>query len=106
MASGLPIVLAASGEAASIVESAHAGIAVNPGDPHAIADAVKRISTNSALHAEYAARGREAAISLYDRGRITDGFIDFLESDLEHGRSWSPAPSPFSKAAAKGGRSG
>ena len=64
MAMGLPILLAAPmGEASRIVEAEHAGIAVPPEDPTSLAQAVRKLATDSAFRrvlAEIVARRRAA----------------------------------------------
>jgi glycosyltransferase involved in cell wall biosynthesis len=61
MAVGRPLIVAAAGEAARIVERAGAGIAVAPEDPAALASAVQWLAQHPAEAAEMGARGREFA---------------------------------------------
>jgi glycosyltransferase involved in cell wall biosynthesis len=58
MAAGRPIVLAASGEAARILERAHAGLAVPPEDPAALADAIRWLASHRGVASEMGDRGR------------------------------------------------
>jgi glycosyltransferase involved in cell wall biosynthesis len=58
MAVGRPIVLAAAGEAARLLERSGAGVVVSPEDPDALADAIRRL-----------ARGAEDAATMGRRGR-------------------------------------
>lgn len=44
MSAGRPIIIAVAGDAATLVEAANAGIAVPPGDPKALADAVLKMA--------------------------------------------------------------
>jgi len=87
MASATPVVLAAGGEAASIVQSAGAGIVVTPGDSAAIAAAVRSLAGDAVLRARCGARGRAAAVEHYDRELIAASFIRRLESDTAPGQS-------------------
>lgn len=89
MASATPVVLATHGEAASIIQSAGAGIAVAPGDSAGIASAVRRLASDATLRARCGARGRAAALEHYDRQIIAAAFISRLESDAAPGHSAS-----------------
>ncbi len=61
MAAGRPVVLAARGEAARLVESERCGIVVPPEDPRALAEALTALADNPARRAELGAAGRRAA---------------------------------------------
>lgn len=78
MAAGRPIVAAATGGAKSVIEAAHCGIVVGPGDAAAMADAVKEIAMNPLLQSEYGANARE-----YSQLHFTkESFLDNLEKEL------------------------
>ncbi len=72
MASGLPVVLAASGEAVGIVRGA--GIAVDPGDAAGVAGAVRRLAADEGLRRKLGAAGRHAVEERFDRQAIARGF--------------------------------
>jgi glycosyltransferase involved in cell wall biosynthesis len=61
MAAGRPVIVAAAGEAARILDSAHAGVAVPPEDPDALATAVRWLAEHRQEAAEMGARGSEFA---------------------------------------------
>lgn len=61
MAAGRPIILAAAGESARILERAGAGYAVEPERPEALAAAIRRLAADPADAAERGARGRAFA---------------------------------------------
>jgi glycosyltransferase involved in cell wall biosynthesis len=61
MASGKPVILAAAGEPARLLESARGGLAIPPEDPAALADAVRWLSEHPEEAAEMGAAGREFA---------------------------------------------
>lgn len=67
---GTPVVLSAAGEARRLVEAADAGLAVTPGDPRALADAIRRIVADPALRARFAASGRAFVAAHYDRAAV------------------------------------
>jgi colanic acid biosynthesis glycosyl transferase WcaI len=79
MASGRPSVLAASGEAADIVQRYEGGLVVEPGDVAGLIRAVKTIRSNPGLAATLGKNGRTAAVQHFDRARIADRFIQFLK---------------------------
>jgi glycosyltransferase involved in cell wall biosynthesis len=61
MATGRPVIVAAAGEAARLVESAGAGVVVAPEDPDALADAVRWVAGHPDEAAAMGARGRAFA---------------------------------------------
>ena len=61
MASGKPVILAAAGEPARLLNLARGGIAIPPEDPVALADAVRWLSEHPTEAAEMGAAGREFA---------------------------------------------
>jgi len=79
MALGRPVVLSAEGEAAEIVRSSEAGIVVSPGDACALAGALRYLATNGAERARMGEAGRRAVMASFDRKRILDNFVEFLE---------------------------
>jgi glycosyltransferase involved in cell wall biosynthesis len=60
MAAGRPLVLAAHGEAAALVEASGAGIVVPPEDASALAEALRALAADPALRARLGAAGRRA----------------------------------------------
>ena len=79
MGAGRPLVLVAGGEPADIVRRHGCGIAVEPGDTGELVDVLGRLIENQSLRRELGARGREAALERFNRSKIADAFIDFLE---------------------------
>ena len=67
MASNMPILLVANGEARGIVEKAGAGIVVNPGDIDGLTRAVRTLASQPAECARMGQAGRVAAENLYNR---------------------------------------
>jgi glycosyltransferase involved in cell wall biosynthesis len=82
MASGRPVLLVATGEAASIVRDNRAGIVVAPGDLAGLANALRTLRDNPQLRAELGANGRKAAELHFDRTEIARRFITMLETEL------------------------
>jgi glycosyltransferase involved in cell wall biosynthesis len=67
MAAGRPVVLAIDGVIRKVVEEAGAGLAVPPGNPRALADAVRVLADDPSLAREMGSRGR--ACVEHDFGR-------------------------------------
>lgn len=82
MASGLPVVLVADGEAAEIVKQHDAGITVRPGDAEALARAVQSLVADPMLRRKLGDNGRRAAEQHFDRTTIAGRFVDYLEANL------------------------
>jgi glycosyltransferase involved in cell wall biosynthesis len=79
MGAGLPVILMTGGEAEDIVNRAQAGIVVAPGDVTALAAGIRRLANDSQQRLAMGARGRDAALALFDRRAIANDFIDHLE---------------------------
>lgn len=82
MASGLPVVLVADGEAAEIVQRHNAGITVKPGDVDALTHAVQSLVADPVLRRNLGKNGRIAAEQYFDRTMIAGRFVDYLEANL------------------------
>lgn len=82
MASELPILLIADGEAARRVADADCGIAVPPGNLVAARKAFEQLAGDAELRKRLGASGRTAAETTYDRDRIAARLDQFLRSVL------------------------
>jgi glycosyltransferase involved in cell wall biosynthesis len=74
-----PIVLGVRGEAAELLEEAHAGLCVPPGDDRALAAAVVHLAANPAEAERLGRNGRSAAEKSYDRDRLAESYVRWLE---------------------------
>lgn len=83
MASALPIVIVAHGEAARRVTEVGAGLAVAPSDVGALVAACRRLATTPSLREQMGAAGRAAAETIYARDRVAERLDVFLRSALE-----------------------
>lgn len=70
LALGCPVVVSAAGEARRVVEESGGGIAVEPGDGAALAEAIVALAGDPARRAACAAAGRAYVYEHYDRARI------------------------------------
>lgn len=61
MASGLPVVASRVGGVAEMVEPSGAGITVPPGDPAALADAIRQLASDAGLRQRMSVAGRKRA---------------------------------------------
>ncbi|HZS25145.1 MAG TPA: glycosyltransferase [Gaiellaceae bacterium] len=77
MAVGRPVILAAAGESAALVEQSRAGVVVPPEDPDALAEAVRWLRAHPDEAAEMGRRGRAFA-----RGRLRSAQAAELEELL------------------------
>ena len=80
MAAGRPIILAIDGVIRDVVETARAGIAVQPGNPQEIAEAVNTLLNNPAESVLMGINGRTCVEQFYERAQLTQKFVGLLES--------------------------
>lgn len=78
MASGIPVLLAADGEAVDILLKAKAGIAVTPGDIDGFAGAVRELLSMPEQRKEMGRSGRLSVVTFYDRIKIAERFSEAL----------------------------
>jgi glycosyltransferase involved in cell wall biosynthesis len=80
MAAGRPVLLAARGEAARLVEAESCGLVVPPEDPRALAAALTALAADPARRAEMGAAGRRAAERDFGREAWLHRWHDLLAS--------------------------
>jgi glycosyltransferase involved in cell wall biosynthesis len=78
MASELPILLIADGEAATRISNAECGIAIRPNDLIGAKDAVVRLATDPELRASFGKAGRSQAETTYNRDAIAERLDNLL----------------------------
>jgi glycosyltransferase involved in cell wall biosynthesis len=85
MASSLPIIIVAEGEAVRRVVEVGAGLGVPPNDTPALLAACRILIADPEQRARYGKRGRAAAETIYSRDRVAETLDNFLRSLLpEH----------------------
>jgi len=80
MAAGRPVILAIDGVIKDVVEEAQAGIAVPPGNPTALADAIRDCAANLQKCRTMGINGREAIETKFSRTEFAEEFTTLLES--------------------------
>jgi glycosyltransferase involved in cell wall biosynthesis len=78
MAAGRPVILAIDGVIRRVIETAGAGIPVPPGDPAALAEAIRKLATNPALGKVMGQGGRQAVERDFDRSRLAEQLESIL----------------------------
>ena len=80
-AAGRPIIAitAKNGEIAQIVESENCGVAIEPGNSDALADAISRLSTDPEMTAGMARRARAMLDAKFTRQRAFERWEDVLD---------------------------
>jgi glycosyltransferase involved in cell wall biosynthesis len=78
MAAGKPVVLAIDGVIRSVIEEAKAGVFVPPGDPIALADAIKELWQNPGVVEQMGRAAREFVSDKFDRSKQVEAFIALL----------------------------
>jgi len=84
MAAGRPVLLAIDGVIRQVVEGAHAGLFVPPGDPAALASAVLRLASDPALCRQLGLNARRCVEQSFDRAQLAEQFAQLIE-EMVHG---------------------
>jgi glycosyltransferase involved in cell wall biosynthesis len=80
MAAGRPTVLAIDGVIREVIEAAHGGIYVSPGDDTAIADAICTLSGNPLLSNQMGKAARDYVVTHFNRRDQAQSFLQLLRS--------------------------
>lgn len=79
MAAGRPILLAIDGVIRQVVEEADCGIFIPPGDPQALADAIREMYNHPEHARSQGQRGREYVEKNFDRAKLAEKLLQILE---------------------------
>ncbi len=80
MAAGRPVLLAINGVIREVIEAAQAGIWVPPGNPHALADATRRLADYPEQGCAMGLRGRRYLEAHFDRAVLANQLAELFES--------------------------
>jgi glycosyltransferase involved in cell wall biosynthesis len=80
MAAGRPVVLAIDGVVREVVEKANAGIAIPPGDPQALAVAIRRLAKDRQMATAMGQKGRHEVESHFDRAIIAERMAQLMKA--------------------------
>lgn len=80
MAAGRPVILAIDGVIKQVVEDANAGVAIPPGDPAALASAIRTLAGAPALCQKLGKNGRNIVETKFSRDTLAERFTTLLES--------------------------
>lgn len=96
MAAARPVILSARGEAAELLASAGAGLAVSPEDPLALAQAIRELHSRPELRRSLGLAGRRFAADRFGAERAADAWQDALDATVvaRQRRSAARAPGP------------
>ncbi|XLV72419.1 glycosyltransferase [Ralstonia syzygii subsp. celebesensis] len=83
IAAGLPVLNNYPGWLAELITEHGCGFAVPPGDPAALADALEQAADHRDHLAEMGAHAKVLAAGQFDRERLADRFVEWLEGTLE-----------------------
>lgn len=79
IAAGLPVVNNYPGWLADMINENNCGIAIEPENAIVFADAIEKLADNPELRKEYGANARKLAERDFDREKLSNQFVDFLE---------------------------
>jgi glycosyltransferase involved in cell wall biosynthesis len=79
MAAGRATLLAIDGVIREVVEQAETGIFVSPGDPHALAEGLRRLAADPQGTQAMGRRGREYLLEHFDRPKVADQLVHLLQ---------------------------
>jgi glycosyltransferase involved in cell wall biosynthesis len=79
MAAGRPTLLAIDGVIREVVETAQAGIFCRPGDPHALAEAIRMLAADREGARKMGRNGRAYLLAHFDRKQVAQNFLTLLE---------------------------
>lgn len=81
MASAIPVILMAQGEAASIIDESRAGISIPPGAVNDLAQTLRQLAFDQNIRQKLGENGRQSVLERFDRQKIIAAFLDFLEEN-------------------------
>jgi glycosyltransferase involved in cell wall biosynthesis len=83
MAAGRPVILAIDGVIRQVIEQAGAGVFVPPGDPAALAQAIRQLARDRAAARTMGRSGRDYVAQHFDRETLADGLERVMRQAAE-----------------------
>ena len=80
MSCARPVILGVRGQAQQILESANAGVCIEPGDSSALCDAILQLQQNRALREKLGRNGREYIVQNLSRSRTADNYLEVVNA--------------------------
>jgi glycosyltransferase involved in cell wall biosynthesis len=80
MAAGRAVILAIDGVIREVIEAGNAGIAVPPGNPKALSDAIYELASDQTRCQKLGENGRKIIENQFSRKELADKFTALLES--------------------------
>lgn len=96
MGTGTAIICSVEGEAADLVKSANAGLAIEPENTEALVAAITQLKTNPELLTRFRESGRRFVFEKYLRSNLAESYLQSIQSAIETGhkaRSGNPMTS-------------
>jgi glycosyltransferase involved in cell wall biosynthesis len=84
MAAGRPVVLAIDGVIRQMVEAAHCGVFAQPGDPAALAQAIRQLAADKVASRQMGLTGRAYLEQHFSRSVVAEKLAGILENMLNH----------------------
>lgn len=88
-----PVVACRAGGMVEVVEDGVTGLLAEPGDETSLETCIERLVTDADLRGRMGVAARARYEARFTPGRMTDGFLELLESLLDHGAPGSPVGS-------------
>jgi colanic acid biosynthesis glycosyl transferase WcaI len=82
MSCARPVILGVEGQARTIIEQARAGLAIEPENSAALANAIRHLAANRGLGEEFGRNGREYIVRKFSRHHTAEKYIRVLEKLL------------------------
>jgi glycosyltransferase involved in cell wall biosynthesis len=79
LACGTPVLLSGRGVSAGVLRESRAGLCLEPEDSAALADAIRKLRSDSELRRRLASQGREFALRFYSRRKFAGQIAGLLE---------------------------
>jgi glycosyltransferase involved in cell wall biosynthesis len=80
MSCARPVILGVLGQARQILESAGAGVCIEPGDSGALCDAILQLQQNRVLREKLGRNGREYIVQNLSRSRTAADYLEVLNT--------------------------